>query len=151
VYAVDDDLLSVAEEFDLFILGVGCCIGRYQHDRDFFERLIGSERDCPLWRQSDSHQKETEFLKSLACQALGGDGGWFDEDVDVEARNGRAEDARINRVGKHARPKFNLLLVGLGLFLPSLDDRNFAAAGDRDIPCTMQEPPSLERRHGSWC
>jgi hypothetical protein len=92
----------------------------------------------------------TKPLSRFVDQCFDRLGGPGIEDVDVEARNGRAEDARINRVGKHARPKFNLLLVGLGLLLPSRHDGNFAAAGDRDIPCTMQQSPNIERRHGAW-
>jgi hypothetical protein len=71
-----DELLPVAEHFELAALD--------KRDGDFFEWIVGSERNAPLGPVACSDKDTAVFLEPLPCQVLDSLGSTLVEDVDVE-------------------------------------------------------------------
>src|SRR5262249_50912327 len=114
----DDELLTVAQEFDLLWLRVSLYVRSDEIDRDLVERLFGSKKDSAFWRQANTHQNIAAVLVTPANERLGCFRGLFIENVEIERRHQPGEGAGIDRVWPDLRPHVDHLGRDFGELLP---------------------------------
>src|SRR5262249_51792196 len=140
VNASDDDLLTMAEKFDLLALAP---VQRNEVDDDLVERLVSAERDGALGRQADAHQDRSGIFVTVVHQVLAGTHCLLIQNVEIERRNVAREHAGIDRVGPRLRPHNDHVVrngddVGpagkpLALVVLAVDRRLFAVERNRTV------------------
>ena len=98
--AVDDDLLTVAQNFNFMHLAIRVSELR----RYLFEWRISPERNGALRRQADAHGA---VLDLAIEQRLDLFGHFLDRDVDIDKRRIAAKHAGVQMVGAGDRPRID--------------------------------------------
>ena len=136
--AVYDDLLTVAEEFQLLRR---VAVRRDQRHRDLGERFLRAKRYGALRWRANSGQDIAAVLEALAHQRLDSGRRIGVENVNVQARREATENPGVDRVRPRGAPQINFSGVGFEFLLPAFRRRCFAVERQRRVAVAQQLLP----------
>src|SRR5215831_19781866 len=147
--SVVDELLSVAENFDLVLAAVG----RDELADELLERLIRARQDGTLRRLADTHQNLATSPEPAVREVLDLLRRFRVQDVDVDGGHAPRQSAGVDGLGPCLYPHADLLVVDLLQLFPAretaavvvlaVDRRHLAVEWDRQVAvaCELKAQP----------